>query len=171
TFVQEDIKSVIAGGDGEAVEVECGIGVQNSGVVRAQTPDRVIRLQSFVAAENGAAVDGWRVVRDPDVLAVHRDGGCRVGTLLIAGLEFFLVHLGQRSQHAAEQQGAYDDSFHFGTISFSLAEYTTRLPEIGAVAASLRARRNTASNIFSLSLPVEVFCWLGGQEETRIGWA
>jgi hypothetical protein len=27
--------------------------------------------------------------------------------------------------------------------------------------SSLRARRNTASSIFSVSLPVDVFCWLG----------
>ena len=32
---------------------------------------------------------------------------------------------------------------------------------VPALSASFFARRNTSSSIFSVNLPVDVFCWLG----------
>ena len=73
--VEVGVQGIVALGNGEAIQVKVGVGVQNSGVIRAQTPYAAIRLVCAGAAENVATPDGGGMVVDPEVLAVDGDAG------------------------------------------------------------------------------------------------
>ena len=89
--VEVSVQGVIALGNGEAIEVEVGVGVQNSGVIGAQTPYAAIRLERAGACENVATPDGGGMVVDPEVLAVDGDAGFGPGlaVFLVARSSFF----------------------------------------------------------------------------------
>jgi len=73
--VEVGVQGVVALGNGEAIQVKVGVGVQNSGVIGTQTPYAAIRLERAGAAENVATPDGGGVVVDPEVPAIDGDAG------------------------------------------------------------------------------------------------
>jgi hypothetical protein len=79
--VEVGVQGVVALGNGEAIQVEVGVGVQNRGVIGAQTPYLAIRLERAFVAENLPAPDGGGVVVDPNILAVDGNAGFGARTL------------------------------------------------------------------------------------------
>jgi len=101
SVVEVGVQGVVALGNGEAIQVEVGVGVQNSGVIGAQTPYAAIRLVRAGAAENVATPDGGGVVVDPNVLAVDGDAGFRARAGGVLSGQVFLLHLGDGRRQAA----------------------------------------------------------------------
>jgi len=98
SVVEVGVQGVVALGNGEAIQVEVGVGVQNSGVIGAQTPYAAIRLERARAIEDVASPDGRGVVIDPEVLTVDGDAGFGARTLGVLSGQVFLFHLGD-GQH------------------------------------------------------------------------
>ena len=105
SVVEVGVEGVVALGNGKAIQVEVGVGVQNRGVIGAQTPylglALAIGLKRARAAENLATPDGGSVIVDPNILAVDGDAGFSARTLGVLSNQVFLLHLGDGQHHAA----------------------------------------------------------------------
>src|SRR5260370_37497087 len=95
------------------MQVEVGVGVQNSGVIGAQTPYAAVRLERARTIEDVASPDGRGVVIDPEVLAVDGDAGFGARTLGVLSGRGFLLHLGDGQHRAAYQKATQSRSFPF----------------------------------------------------------
>jgi hypothetical protein len=66
--VEVDVQGIVALGNGKTIQVESGVGVQNSRVIGAQAPYPAKRLECAVAAENPATPDRGGMVEVCSIL-------------------------------------------------------------------------------------------------------
>ena len=113
--IQVHIQRVISRGYVQVADRDIAIGVQRGGVVRARSPDGVVRLQRAGAAENLSALYRWRRILDRDRLAAD----CGGGLLRRAGL----AKGGAR--YDGERQNTADCAIHLHIVRSLFCEYIT----------------------------------------------